>query len=267
MAPLKSRHPVPLAGLALAAVLFSLAVAGAGCGTSNPHPPGSFDRGVFFAENGKGVEAVASFESFVRRNPTDSLAAEAQFLKAMTYMEMKEFPLAAVEFQILRKDYPTSDRAEEAFFQEGLAYLGQVGRIQRDITGAYEARLHFLKFMQTYPQSPRLPEVREVMQDISDLMVDKRLEQVRVFQQLHRHQAVASTLDDLLVEEAGSSRLDEVLWVRARTAGKLEKPEERREFLQRLVDEFPESPYAERARSALKRDGDSGAGGEETEGS
>lgn len=266
MAPLKRTHPVPVAGLVMAAVLLLLAIAGAGCGTSNPHPPGSFDRGVFYAEKGNGIEAVAAFESFVRRNPTDSLAAEAQYLKAMTYMEMKEFPLAAVEFQILRKDYPTSDRVEEAFFQEGLAYLGQVGRIQRDITGAYEARLHFLKFMQTYPQSPRIPEARKVMQDISDLMVDKRLEQVRVFRQLNRHQAVAATLDGVLADEAGSSRLDEVLWVRAQTAGKLEKPEERREFLRRLVNEFPESPYAERARSALKRDGDSGAGGEETEG-
>ena len=120
----------------------------AGCGARNPHPVGSYERGVFYADQGKDVEAVAALDSYIRSNPTDSLAAEAQYLKGLTYMEMGEYPLAGVEFQILRKDYPTSSRVEEALFQEGVAYLNQVGRVERDITGAYEARLQFLKFSQ-----------------------------------------------------------------------------------------------------------------------
>ena len=157
-----------------AALLWMLSVM-AGCGASNPHPVGSYERGVFFAEQGKDVEAVAALESYIRKNPADSLTAEAQYLKGMTYMEMGEYPLASVEFQILRKDYPTSVRVEDALFQEGVAYLEQVGRIERDITGAYEARLHFLKFSQEYPNSPRMPEVVAYMAEISDLMVHKRM--------------------------------------------------------------------------------------------
>jgi outer membrane assembly lipoprotein YfiO len=234
-----------------AALLWMLS-AMTGCGASNPHPVGSYERGVFFAEQGKDVEAVAALESYIRKNPTDSLTAEAQYLKGMTYMEMGEYPLASVEFQILRKDYPTSVRVEDALFQEGVAYLEQVGRIERDITGAYEARLHFLKFSQEYPNSPRMPEVVDYMEEISDLMVQKRLEQIKIYKQLHRYEAVAITLDDILSEEAGSSLIPDVLWERAGIARKLDEPDTAERMYERLVSEFPDSRYADRAGKALR---------------
>ena len=78
-------------------------------------------------------------------------------------MELEEFPLAAVEFQILRKDYPTSPRVEDAAFEEGIAYFEEVGRIQRDITGAVEAREHFREFARQYPGSRHLEAVRDLV--------------------------------------------------------------------------------------------------------
>jgi len=228
----------------------------AGCGATNPHPVGSFERGVFYADQGKNPEAVAALESYIRNNPTDSLSAQAQYLKGMTYISMEEYPLAAVEFQILRKDYPTSPLAEDALFQEGVSYLKQVGRIQRDITGAYEARLHFLKFSQEYPASAHMPVVTAYMEQISDLMVEKRLEQIKVYKQLHRYEAVALTMDDVLLEEAGSSLIPEVLWERALAALKLDDPDSAARSYERLISEYPDSPYTGRARRALQKTDD-----------
>ncbi len=224
-----------------------------GCGARNPHPVGSYERGVFFAEQGKDVEAVAALESYIRNNPTDSLTAEAQYLKGLTYMEMGEYPLAGVEFQILRKDYPTSSRVEDALYQEGVAYLYQVGRVERDITGAYEARLHFLKFSQEFPDSGHMPQVVEYMAEISDLMVRKRLEQVKVYRQLRRHEAVAITLDDILDKESGSSLIPDVMWERAKAAEKLDDPDTAARMYERLVSEYPDCRYAKGAGKALRK--------------
>jgi outer membrane protein assembly factor BamD len=227
-----------------------------GCGAGNPYPVGTYERGVFFAEQGKDLEAVAALESFIRKNPTDSLTAEAQYLKGMTYLELGEYPLAVVEFQILRKDYPNSERVEDALFQEGVAYLEQVGRIERDITGAYEARLHFLKFSQEYPASPHMPQVLDYMAEISDLMVRKRLEQIKVYKQLRRYESVALTLDGVLSEEAGSSLIPEVMWERAKTAEKLDDPATAARMYRGLVSGYPDSPFAKRAGRALRSLGD-----------
>jgi outer membrane assembly lipoprotein YfiO len=240
----------PAAALAAALTLALLGAAG-GCSLHNPYPVGSFERGAYYAERGNNVEAIAALESYVRHNPADSLAAEAQYIKGTTYMDMGEYPLAAVEFQILRKDYPTSGRVEDAFYQEGVAYYNQVGRIERDMTGAYEARAHFLRFLEAYPRSPRVPEVHAKLQEISDLLVRKRLAQVKVYRQLRRHTAVAVTLDDLLASEPGSSLIDEVLWERARAAEKLGDDETAQEMYERLLLEYPESDAARRAKGAL----------------
>jgi outer membrane assembly lipoprotein YfiO len=206
----KSTRGSSWVALWLGSIFFLILLVLAGCGASNPYPVGSYERGVFFSENEKYPEAVSALETFVRHNPTDSLASEAQYLKAMAYMDMEEYPLAVVEFQILAKDFPTSDRIEDALFSESLAYFKQVGRVERDITGAYEARLSLLKFSQTYPQSKHMDEVISTMQDISDLVVQKRLAQVHVFRQLKKHDAVVIILGEVLRDEANSRLLDEL---------------------------------------------------------
>jgi len=239
-----------LAGISMALIL---SIAFSGCGSSNPYPPGSFDRAKFFVDNDNDLEAVAALESFVRHNPTDSLAAEAQYLKSMVYMDMGEYPLAAVEFQILQKDYPTDDRVEDAFFQEGMAYYKQVGAVRRDVTGAYEARLHFLKFSQEFPNSQHLPEVLQHMAEISDLMVRKRLEQAKVFWQLKRYKAIEVTLNTALEDEGGSTLLDEVMWERARALVKLDDVDEAAAMYEGIINGYPDSDFFDRAQSALRK--------------
>ncbi len=223
----------------------------AGCGTKNPHPRDSYEYGVFWAENGKHLQAVNALESFVRRNPTDSLAVHAQFKKAETYIEMKEYPVAAVELKILRQDFPTSPLVEDAYFLEGEAYLKEVGRIERDVTGAYKARLHFLDFSQRYPQSSYMPRVREYMEHIADLLVEKKLRNAHVFEQKGQHQAVAVTLDTILDTEPTSSLIDRVLLMRGKVAEKLDDNETATNMFQRLLTEYPHSEYAEQAQQHL----------------
>jgi outer membrane assembly lipoprotein YfiO len=236
--------------LGAVAVLGGL-LAGPGCGTGNPYPPGSFDRGAEFHRRNKHHEAVDAFEAFVRRNPTDSLAARAQYLKALSYMEIKEYPLAAVELQILRKDYPTSLLLEDADFQEGVAHFRQVGRVERDLSGAEEARIHFRRFLNTFPDSKYRDQVLDYLEEISDLFVRKRLRAADVYQHLGRHEAVALVLDATLVEEPQSSLLDQVLFLRARNAVKLGDVEVAETCYQRIVQEYPDSSLAERAASGL----------------
>jgi len=235
----------------LVSIVFLMIVVLSGCGASNPFPSGTYERGVFFREQEKYPEAVSALEAFVRHNPTDSLASEAQYLKAVSYMEMEEYPLAVVEFQILAKDFPTSQRIEDAMFNQGVSYYGQVGKVERDITGAHEARLHFLKFSQIYPQSKHMDEVISIMQDISDLMVLKRLEQANVFDQLKRPAAIVMVLGEILKTETNSRLLDQVLWERGRAAEKIFDADLAEEMYQTLLRDYPESKYRDKASKAL----------------
>ncbi len=238
-----------LLGLAVGLVA-SLA---AGCGTTNPHPSGTYERARFWFDKGRYQDAADAYGVFVRQNPTDSLAAQAQFEKARAYMKTREFPLAAVEFQILVKDHPISPLVEDALFHQGECYYLQVGRIERDVTPADEARLHWLEFARKYPQSAYMPQVQRYMAEIADLMVRKRLQRADVYRRLGRWEAVAISLDRTLQEEPSSGLLDEVLWQRARAAERLEEPDVAIAMYRRLVAQYPQSAHHGRARAALQR--------------
>ncbi len=233
--------------LACLGLATALAAGAAGCGGGNPHPAGTLDRADYFATKGNRLEAVAAYEAFMRHNPTDSLASEAQFRKAMIYMDLKDYPLATVEFQILRKDYPNSSRVEEGMYQEGLAYRRQVGDLERDASGAYQARDHFLRFKAMYPQSARTADVDAELAQISDLIVRKRLAQAEVFRQLRRWNAVATVLDGILRDEPQSALIDDVLWERARAAERLDDPVAAAGFYRQLATDHPGSPHAAEA--------------------
>lgn len=222
-----------------------------GCSLKNPHAIGTLDRARYWNENGHHQEAADAYEVFVRQNPTDPAAAQAQYEKALAYMELGEFPLAAVELQILAQDYPTSELVEDAMFREGECYFRQVGRLERDVTPAYEARLHWMDFAARYPTSRYMPEVRESMQEIADLMVRKQLRAVHVYGQLRRYKAQALVLDRVLEDEPTSGILDEVILRRARVAERLEDLETARAMYQRLVTEYPDSALRTEAEQAL----------------
>ncbi len=210
-----------------------------GCGATNPHPPGSYDRAQAFQENGKHHEAVAAYSAFLRRSPTDSLAAQAQFEKAMSYMEVGEYPLAAVELQILRQEYPTSDLVEQAVFEEANAFYRQVGRVERDITPAFDARYRYQTFLESYPASSYSSEARERIIDISDMIVSKRLKQLSVYKRLGRDEAVAVTLDRLIEAEPLSRLRPDVMLRRARLARDTQEYDIALALTARIMDEYP----------------------------
>ncbi|HPF33866.1 MAG TPA: outer membrane protein assembly factor BamD [Candidatus Krumholzibacteria bacterium] len=248
------RRTVP--GLLALALLGVLAVLG--CGMSNPHPLGSYERALAFREGGKNQDAVDAYAAFLRRSPTDSLAALAQFEKAQSYMALKEYPLAVVEFQILRQEYPTSELAEASQYQECLALMGQLHGVDRDITPAHEAREKLLGFLRTYPDSEFADEARGLLTQISDLVVRKQMRSVELYRRLKKPESAAIVMDRLLATERRSTLLPRVLLARAEVARGMGQGDEADGFLRSLVDEYPDSAEAARAQKRLQAGGEEG---------
>jgi len=239
--------------IVLAATALVTALSVVGCGVSNPHPTGSYERAATYREAGRHQEAADAYGLFLRRSPTDSLAAQAQFDKARSYMELKEYPMAVVELQILRQEYPTSELVQEAMFQECEAKFLQVGRVERDMTSGFEARDSYLDFLRTYPMSPWRPAVESRLVEISDFVVNKQLKVVDLYRRMKKHESAAIVLDRLIESERKSTQRDKLLWERAATADKLEDDSGATKHLERLIAEHPESSYADEAQKRLER--------------
>ena len=238
--------------LSFAALMLGLIVL-AGCGGSSAGVSGTYSRALSLRDSGKHREAVEAYSTFLRRSPTDSLAALAQFEKALSYVEIKEYPLAVVEYQILRQEYPTHELVEEAYFREGEALLLQVNGIEKDITAAHQAREQFLSFLQTYPASPFGNEARAQLVVISDMVVQKHMRSARLYSRMKEYEAAAIVLDRLLETERRSSLVPEVLLERADMANAQDLTDDEIGFLEQIVADFADSSEAETAQRRLDK--------------
>ncbi len=244
---MRKPRPARRAGLAL---LIGLTAA-VGCAGSIRQPVGSYERAVEYHARGKHRDAVAAVDLFLRRSPADTLAAPAQRLKALSLMALKEHPLAAVELQILRTEYPGSEFSNEALFLEGLCHLAQVGRVQRDVSEALTARNCFRRFLAAAGDAPQAAEARRRLAEIGDLMLRKKLGEARVYEQLGQPGAGAVILGAALEQESDATLRPQAMLRQAELAWKAGRREEAAATWQKLAADYPDAPEAATARRRL----------------
>ncbi len=68
-------------------------------------------------------EAREKFESFLKEYPKDKLASNAQFWLAETYYAEEDYAGAIVEYDVLLKNHPASDKAIGALLKQGYAFI------------------------------------------------------------------------------------------------------------------------------------------------
>lgn len=94
-------------------------------------------------EDGNYELAVEMFEDFLKRHGTTDLAGNAQYWKSYCYIKLENFDRAIKEFQLLRANYPDSNKIPAAMHNEAVAYvkLGQNARAEE----------MFRKLIEQYP--------------------------------------------------------------------------------------------------------------------
>ena len=214
--------------------------------------PGSYERGVAEFEGGRYFDAVEDLKLFVRRNPTDPRADDAQFHIAMARFEDEDYPVAAVEFEILRTDYPNSELVEDAWYMEGLCYVEQVPPIEKDQKVTYEAIDHFERYLREYPQGTRADEAREQIRRLQLHLDQKILAGARLYRRLGRLRAALVTDEVLLTDRPQSELRPQALFFAAEMHEKLGEIDEARAVYRQLQEEFPGHALSERARRRLE---------------
>jgi outer membrane protein assembly factor BamD len=118
-------------------------------------------------------QAQELYKAFLSRHPGHDRSDYAQFMLGESYYDNKEYPLAAVEYQILLNNYGYSEYVDDALFKMGLCYYYESPKSERDQQRAHDALSRFNQFLQTFPNSPLAPEVEETVKDIHEKLAKK----------------------------------------------------------------------------------------------
>ena len=98
-------------------------------------------------------QALAELQEFIRLNPADDLADDAQYLIGEVYFSQQKYPEAVAAYDRLLSGHPGGDKAAAAYLKKGLALL--------EVNRTADAVIQLQHVVSAYPKSEEARLARE----------------------------------------------------------------------------------------------------------
>src|SRR5689334_17062276 len=165
---------------------------------------------------------------------------------------------AAQAYQDWLTFFPTDPLADDASLKVAEAEMRQMGLSDRDISHAKKAELRLKVLLQQYPNSPLRPTVEARLAEVQENLAMHNLQIARFYYDVKYStgkgglKGAQSRLKEIADKYPCFSYNDEVFYRLASTYQAEEEPDEAARYYQKLVQEFPESEYLDKAKDQLK---------------
>ena len=164
---------------------------------------------------------------------------------------------AAQAYQDWLTFFPTDPLADDASLKVAEAEMRQMGLSDRDISHAKKAEQRLKVLMQQYPKSPLRSTVEARLREVQENLAMHNLQIARFYYDVKFRtdkgglKGSQSRLKEIVDKYPCFSFNDEVFYRLGATYQAEEEPDEAARYYQKLVQEFPESEFNEKAREQL----------------
>ena len=164
---------------------------------------------------------------------------------------------AAQAYQDWLTFFPTDPLADDASLKVAEAEMRQMGLPDREISHARKAEQRLKVLLQQYPKSTLRPTVEARLNEVQENLAMHNLQIARFYYDVKYEtgkgglKGAQSRLKEIVDKYPCFSYNDEVFYRLAVTYQAEEEPDEAARYYQKLVQEFPESEYTEKAREQL----------------
>ncbi len=215
----------------------------------------AFERGEALYETKKFQRARKFYTHVYENYPNDPLGRRSLLRVADTYFGQRGL-LNLVEAQYKYRDfinrYPGSEFADYAMLQIANVSFEQIERPDRDQTKTREAVERFRDMLAAYPNSKHRPEAEERLQLALDRLAKHEHIVARFYMQRRNFEAAISRLNGIVDTYPGYAERDATFYDLGRALESLGRNGEARLYFERVVAEFPESDFANRAKERLQ---------------
>lgn len=244
---------------ALCSLLFVLAA----CSSNPPVTAGPgeadqllLDRGNAALKERSWTRARTYFSELLESYPQSPLRAEAKLGVGDSYLgenNSASYVYAQNEYREFLAFYPTNPRADYAQMQLGMVHFNQMLGPQRDQTETKEAIKEFQTFVERYPNSPLINQVRQRLREAKDRLSDADLQVANFYSSVRLYHAAEVRYRHILTNDPDYTRKDALYFRLADALEKSSKPTEALPYYERLVDEYVQSEHLEEARRRIDR--------------
>jgi outer membrane protein assembly factor BamD len=237
-----------------------LAAMAAGCASGGPKKPpaGSLDPDKFLYERGtdnlnrkRWLVAREYFRQLIDSYPQSIHRADAKLGLGDTFLGEKSgesYVLAANEFREFLNFYPTHERADYAQYKLAMTYFNQMRAPMRDQTETRDAIRELNAFVARFPESKLIDEVRGKLREAKDRLADWDSGVAQHYFRIKWYPGAIGRLVPLLKSDPEYTRRDGVYYILGESFLKIQRPAEALPYFDRLVNEFEQSEYLQKAK-------------------
>jgi outer membrane protein assembly factor BamD len=214
-----------------------------------------FDRGEAALKEKKWLEAREYFRQVFDNYPQSPLRPDAKLGIADTYLGEKSaetLVLADSEFREFLTYYPRHQRADYAQYRLAMTHFQQMRSPTRDQTSTRDALTEFQVFFDRFPDSPLTPEVRKNWRIARDRLSDSERMVAELYIRIGNYRGAVTRLDGVLKDDPNYTNRDAAYYDLAEIYFKTDNKDRALPWYQKLVDEFTQSEYLEKAQERLK---------------
>jgi outer membrane protein assembly factor BamD len=241
---------------ALVAAIAALTAAGCGSRAVAPAPGTSpdkflFDRGEAELKERRWLKAREYFRQIVDNYPQSAFRPDAKLGVGQTYLgegSTESLLLAANEFKEFLTYYPTNPRADYAQYQLALVHHKQMLRPERDQTQTREALRELQTFVERYPNSALMPEVRAKLREVKDRLSDSEYHVGFFYYRARWYPGAIERLKAVLKADPEYTHRDAVYYHLGESLARMNRGSEALPYFERLLREFEQSEYLELAK-------------------
>ena len=243
--------------------LLALAAVAGACASGPKRPPvGAEEPDKFLWEHGskalgerRWLVAREFYRQLMDSYPQSPYRASAKLGIADSYLgegTAESQVLAINEFREFLSYYPTHELAHYAQYKLGMAHYYEMPNSARDQTETKEAIKEFTTYVERYADKPLIDEARQRLREARDRLSDHEYG-VGLFY-LRSRMSLPGALDRfnaILKSDPEYTRRDAVYYQMAQALVALGQPAAAIPYLGRLLEEFEQSEYLERAREQV----------------
>jgi outer membrane protein assembly factor BamD len=247
---------IPVSVRAIRVMLFGmLLAAAAGCATTAHRsvPAGTpdpdkflFERGTTALNDKKWLVAREFFKQVTETYTQSPYRPDAKLGIGDTYLgegTSEALVLAINEFREYLTFYPTNKRADYAQYKLALGHFRQMRAPQRDQTETRETVKELTAFVDRYPTSSLMPEVRAKLREAQDRLSEASYLVGYFYFRQRWYPGAIDRLKSVLKEDPEYSKRDAVYFFLGESLVKDKREAEALPYFEKLTAEFEQSEY------------------------
>ena len=213
-----------------------------------------FERGTTALNDRKWFSAREFFETLNETYPQSQFRADAKLGIGDSHLgegSAEGFVLAQNEFREFLAFYPTHKRADYAHYKLAMTHFYQMHGPERDQTETREAIKELTAFLERFPRSAIVPEAQQKLREAKDRFSQSEYRVGFFYFRNKWYPGAIERFASVLKNDAQFTNRDAVYYHLAESLMRIERPAEALPYFDKLIAEFEQSEYLERAQKRV----------------